>query len=125
MDEDVTLTTRNRIVYSRTVKVYNNIDNVVTIAFRNSDQKPANIVGKAFTFTVSDGNSSVWTTNVMVSNVTTAVGTITIDQANIANLTSEFYNYSISYNSGNLILPAYADDNWGAAGQLQVISNLY
>lgn len=127
LDQDVTLTTRNRIVYSRTVKVYDNIDNVITIAFRNSDQKSANIVGKTFTFslTANEGNTSIWSTNVTIANVTTAIGTIVIDQANIANLTQEYYNYTISYNSGNLTLPAYTDDNWGAAGQLQVISNVY
>lgn len=127
LDQDVTLTTRNRIVYSRTVKVYDNIDNVITVAFRNSDQKSANIVGKTFTFslTANVSNVSIWSTNVTIANVTTAIGTVIIDQANIANLKQEYYNYTISYNSGNLTLPAYTDDNWGAAGQLQVISNVY
>ncbi len=127
LDEDPSLKTRNRIVYARTVKVYDNIDNVITINFRNSDQKPANIVGKTFTFSVTsaEGNAAVWSTNVTVSNVTTAIGSVTLDQANVANLTHEFYNYTISYNSGNLTLPAYTDDNWGAAGQLQILHNVY
>lgn len=127
LDEDLSLTTRNRIVYARTVKVYDNIDNVITINFRNSDQKPANIVGKTFTFSVTsaDGNAAVWTGAVTVSNVTTALASVTLDQANVANLTQEFYNYTISYNSGSLTLPAYTDDNWGAAGQLQVLHNIY
>lgn len=112
-------------MYSRTVKVYDNIDNIITIAFRNSDQKAANIVGKSFTFSVTDGNTEVWSTNVTISNVTTAIGTVTLNQANVANLSQEFYNYTISYTSGNLTLPAYADDNWGAAGQLQVLHNTY
>lgn len=127
MDEDLSLTTRDRIVYARTVKVYDNIDNVVTIAFRNSDQKPANIVGKSFTFSVTaaDGNAAVWSSAVTISNVTTALGSVTLDQANVANLSQEFYNYTISYDSGSLTLPAYTDDNWGAAGQLQVLHNIY
>ena len=127
LDEDPSLKTRNRIVYARTVKVYDNIDNVITINFRNSDQKPANIVGKTFTFSVTsaEGNAAVWSSPVTISNVTTATGSVTLNQANVANLTQEFYNYTISYNSGNLTLPAYTDDNWGAAGQLQVLHNIY
>lgn len=114
-------------MYSRTVKVYDNIDNVITVAFRNSDQKAANISGKSFTFSVTEteGNAAVWSSPVTISNVTTAIGTVTLHQANVANLTQEFYNYTISYTSGNLTLPAYTDDNWGAAGQLQVLHNIY
>lgn len=127
LDEDATLKTRYRIVYSRTVKAYDNVDNVITINFKNSDQKAANIAGKTFTFnlTANVGNTAVWSTPVTISNATTAVGTVTLDQANIANLTQEYYNYTVSYTYGNLTLPAYVDDNWGAAGQLQIIKHLF
>ena len=127
LDEDPTLKTRDRVVYSRTVKIYDNIDNVITIAFRNSDQKPANIAGKTFTFgvTADTGNASVWTTPVTISNVATATGQVIISQAAVANLTQEYYNYTISYTLDNLTLPGYTDDNWGAAGQLQVITSVY
>ena len=117
LDDDPTIKTRNRIVYSRPVKVYKNIDNIITIQFRNNDQKPANVVSRSFTFALTDGNVT-----------TTSVGTVTLDQANVANLTQEYYNYTVSYTGtavGNLTLPAYTDDNWGAAGQMQVISNVY
>ena len=103
------------------------MDNVITISFKNSDQKAANIAGKSFTFSVTtaDGNAAVWSSNVTVSNATAAIGSVTLDQANIANFTDELYNYTISYTQGNLTLPAYTDDNWGAAGQLQVLHNIY
>jgi len=127
LDEDPSLPTRNRIVYARTVKVYDNVDNVITISFRNSDQKAANVSGKAFTFSVTsaDGNAAVWSSPVTISNVSAAIGSVTLDQANIANFADEMYNYTISYTTGNLTLPAYTDDNWGAAGQLQVLHNIY
>ena len=127
LDEDPNLQTRYRIVYSRIVKVHEGVDNVVTVNFKNSDQKAANIIGKTFTFnlTANVGNVSIWSTPVTISNVARAVGTVTIDQANIANLNQEFYNYTISYSYGNLTLPAYVDDNWGAAGQLQIIKGVF
>lgn len=127
LDEDPNLSTRYRIVYSRIVKVHEGVDNLVTVNFKNSDQKAANIVGKTFTFNLAAnvGNTSIWSTPITISNVARAVGTVVIDQANIANLGQEFYNYTISYSSGNLTLPAYVDDNWGAAGQLQIIKGSF
>lgn len=127
LDEDPALKTRYRIVYSRTVKVHDGVDNVVTIMFKNSDQKAANISGKTFTFnlTANIGNTNVWSTPVTISNAATATGTIIVDQANIANLTQEYYTYSISYTYGNLTLPSYVDDNWGAAGQFQIIKGAF
>lgn len=127
LDEDPALKTRYRNVYSRTVKAHSGVDNVITIVFKNSDQKSANIAGKSFTFKLSAniGNTAVWSSPVTISNATLAVGTVTIDQANIANLTQEFYTYSISYTQGNLTLPAYVDDNWGGAGQFQIINGAF
>ena|SRR6056300_924493 len=127
LDDDPTIKTRNRIVYSRPVKVYQGVDNVITLQFKNNDQKAANIAGKTFTFslTANIGNTAVWSTTATISNVSTAVGSVTIDQANVANLTQEYYNYTVTYNSGGLTLPTYVDDNWGAAGQLQVISSVF
>lgn len=127
LDDDPTIKTRNRIVYSRPVKVYQGVDNVITLQFKNNDQKAANIAGKTFTFslTANVGNTAVWSTTATISNVSTAIGSVTIDQANVANLTQEYYNYTVTYNSGGLTLPTYVDDNWGAAGQLQVISSVF
>ena len=127
LDDDPTIKTRNRIVYSRPVKVYQGVDNVITLQFKNNDQKAANIIGKTFTFslTANVGNVGVWSTTATISNVTTAIGSVTIDQATVANLTQEYYNYTVTYNSGNLTLPTYVDDNWGGAGQLQVISSVF
>lgn len=128
LDDDPTIKTRNRIVYSRPVKVYKNIDNIITIQFRNNDQKPANITSRDFTFALTDGNVTVWSTTANITSITTSIGMVTLDQANVANLTQEYYNYTVSYTGtavGNLTLPAYTDDNWGAAGQMQVISNVY
>lgn len=127
LDDDPTIKTRNRIVYSRPVKVYQGVDNVITLQFKNNDQKAANIAGKTFTFslTANVGNTAIWSTTATISNVSTAIGSVTIDQANVANLTQEYYNYTVTYNSGGLTLPTYVDDNWGAAGQLQVISSVF
>jgi hypothetical protein len=127
LDDDPEIKTRNRIVYSRPIKVYQGVDNVITLQFRNNDQKAANIAGKSFalTLTAAQGEAAVWTGNVTIGNVVTAVGTVVLDKSSVDNLSQEYYNYTVSYTDGDLTLPAYVDDNWGAAGQLQVIKNLY
>lgn len=128
LDDDPTIKTRNRKVYTRPIKVYKGVDNVITLNFKNNDQKPANISGLTFTFAIKanvDVSANVWYTTATISNVSTAVGTVTLDTANIANLTQDYYNYTITYTgTGNLTLPTYVDDNFGAAGQLHVVSNV-
>jgi len=44
-DDDITITTRNRVVYQRPIEIYRGADNPITIYFKNQDQKPANITG--------------------------------------------------------------------------------
>jgi hypothetical protein len=127
LDDDPTIKTRNRKVYTRPIKVYKGVDNVITLNFKNNDQKPATITGLDFTFAIKANvgtTGNVWYTTATISNVSAAIGQITIDSANIANLTQEYYNYTITYNSGALKLPTYVDDNFGAQGQLHVISSI-
>jgi hypothetical protein len=127
LDNDNETKTRNRIVYSRPIKVYQGVDNVITLQFRNNDQKAANITGKTFTLSLTAvaGEQPVWTSNVIIGNVVTAVGTVVLDKSSVDGLTQEYYNYTVTYTDGDLKLPAYVDDNWGAAGQLQVINNVF
>jgi len=127
LDDDPTIKTRNRKVYTRPIKVYKGVDNVITLNFKNNDQKPATITGLDFTFAIKsddDTTANVWYTTATISNVAAAIGSINIDTANIANLTQEYYNYTITYNSGGAKLPTYVDDNFGASGQLHIVSSL-
>lgn len=122
--------TRNKVVYTRTINVYQGVDNLIKLKIQNQDQKPADVADTTLVFTIVDdyvlnNASAVFSTNVTISNVTTAIGEVVIPQANVDLLTREHYTYSISYTSGNLTLPAYVDDNWGASGQLQVIRNSF
>jgi hypothetical protein len=127
LDDDPTIKTRYRVVYSKTLKVYKDIDNQITVEFKNNDQKAANLTSRTFTLNVTDpgSNVAIWSSGITVANATLAIGTVTLDTANVANLTLQRYNYTISYTYGNLTLPTYTDDNWGASGQMEVISNVY
>lgn len=121
---------RNRVVYTRTINCYQGVDNLIKVKVQNSDQKPYNISDTTLVFSVIDdyvtSNANIiFQTNVTVSNATTGTGTVIIPQANIALFTRDQYIYSIYYTSGNLNLPAYVDDNYGAQGQMVVISTAF
>ena len=47
-------TTRNRVVYSRPIKVYQGIDNPVQVITRNQDQKAVNVTGYAVQLDIQD-----------------------------------------------------------------------
>ena len=129
-DEDPNLKTRNRVLYTNTIKVYQGVDNLITVRLRNNDQRPADITGMEFTMSLSGdiGNVAIQQFPITISNAVSAVGSVVMPQANVANLTQEWYYFTIKYNSplnGNITLPAYVDDNFGAVGKIQVISNVY
>jgi hypothetical protein len=141
LDTDPDIKTRNRVVYTRTIKVYQGVDNIIKIKTQNQDQKPIDLTGYTLTFTVVDdytttnnttliqsSANAIFQTNVIISNAATGVGTITIPAENMTGFTRTNYTYAINYSApatGNLTLPAYIDDNWGAAGQLQVVQTAY
>lgn len=121
---------RNRVVYTRTLVCYQGVDNLIKVKVQNQDQKPYNISNTTLVFSIIDdyvtSNANVvFQTNVTVSNANTGIGTVSIPRDNINALTRDQYIYSIYYTSGNVQYAAYVDDNYGAQGQLQVISTAY
>ena len=125
---DPEIVTRNRNVYTRTINIYQGVDNLLKVKIQNQDQRPADVSNTTLVFTIIDdyvlnNSAAVFSTNVTISNVSTAIGEVVIPQANVDLLTRDHYLYSISYTAGNLTLPAYVDDNWGATGQLMVVRN--
>lgn len=121
---------RNRVVYTRTITCYKGVDNVLKVKVQNQDQKPYNITSTPLVFSVIDdyvtSNANViFQCNVVVSNANAGIGTITIPVQNINGFDRDQYIYSVYYTSGNIQLPAYVDDNWGAQGQMVVVGSTY
>lgn len=141
LDTDPDIGTRNRVVYTRTIKVYQGVDNIIKLKMQNQDQKPINLSGYVLTFTVVDdytttnnttliksSANAIFQTNVVISNASLGIGTVTIPAENMTGFTRSSYTYAINYTApatGNLTLPAYIDDNWGASGQLTVDQTAY
>jgi hypothetical protein len=119
-------TTRNRVVYNRTIKVYQGIDNPLQVVISNQDQKPANVSAYTVQVDIQDytNNVTVWSGNVDFTNgnIQRGQGWITVPAAVLANLEQRFYNLTTrTISSTDVQSPLYIDDNYGVPLNLQVL----
>jgi hypothetical protein len=122
-------TTRNRQVYSRTIKVYQGVDNPIQVIIRNQDQKKVNMTGYTVQAAIQDPTNQVTveTYAVTFANIATGQGTFTIDRATINTLEQRFYKLTFKTNltADNTEQPVYIDDNYGVPLDLQVLPAYY
>lgn len=122
IDNDDTITTRNRVVYQRPIEVYRGADNPITIYFKNQDQKPADIAGLEFEGYVIDylkGNV-VANVSVTVSNVQRAVATTMLTSNFLNTLPQNKYKLAFLQNDGTFNKPVYSNDNYGVYAELNI-----
>jgi len=117
--------TRNRVVYSRPVKIYQGIDNPVQIVCLNQDNKPVDLTGYQVQVTIQDPVNKVSVANYMVdfTDITTGHGSITIDKDTVNELEHRFYKISlrkINFETEQET-PIYVDDNYGVPLDLEVL----
>jgi S-adenosylmethionine hydrolase len=122
-------TTRNRIVYSRPIKVYQGIDNPVQVIVRNQDQKGVNLTGYIMQAAIQDPTNGVTveTYAVTFADITKGLANFTIDKATINNLEQRFYKLTFKTikQDDNTEQPIYIDDNYGVPLDLEVLPAYY
>jgi len=114
--------------YTPTVKVYRGIDNYIRIEFKNRDQKRVNMAGKTANIIVLDKENNVAYLEraLTVVNEQKGIMEASVTQGDLLNLDSKFYNYALKVTDGeDRTAPAYADDNYGANGVLEVADGVY
>jgi hypothetical protein len=122
-------TTRNRIVYSRTIKVYQGIDNPIHVVTKNQDQKQVDLTGYDLQVDIQDPVSEVtvetFTVNFVVQNK--GLGTFTIPAGVVNGLDRRHYELTVKLinTSSADETPLYIDDNYGLRVPLQVLSGFY
>lgn len=128
INNDITNNLRNRVVYSRTLKIYKGIDNTVKLQFKNTDQIPVNMTGYAVQFNIiNEETGSTWlSVDGTVLNGNTGIVSATIKDVDIIDLPDEWYNYSVSVidPQGTPQL-SYSSDNWTVRGDLQILGGNY
>ena len=122
IDNDITITTRNRVVYQRPIDIYRGADNPITIYFKNQDQKPANIASSSFTgYIVNQYDANVIANvDVTISNVQLAIGTLTLTSDLINSLPQNKYKLAFLQNTGMHNIPVYSDDNYKIYAELNI-----
>jgi len=122
-------TNRNRIMYSRPIKVYQGIDNPVQVVVKNQDQKSVNLTGYTMQAAIQDSTNGVTieTYAVTFSDITKGLANFTLDRLTINTLEQRFYKLTFKTikSSDNTEQPIYIDDNYGVPLDLEVLPAYY
>jgi hypothetical protein len=115
--------TRDRVVYSRPIKIYQGIDNTITLEVKNQDQKPVNLTGMTVVAQVQDpaGQTPVTSITATVISVARGQASIVIPQTVVDTLTQRFYKILVKVTSSGQTRPAYIDQNYSVALDLEVL----
>jgi hypothetical protein len=126
-------TKRNEIVYTRSIKIYKNIDNPVELLFVNRDEKPITITGKTVRYYIVDAKTqSVVVTGLAdiiddgSSQSKRGVTVINILRTDIADLTVGLYNFSVKVlDEDEVDSIVYTDQDYNAATTIEILNSVY
>lgn len=122
-------TTRNRVVYSNPIKVYQGVDNPIQVIVKNQDQKKVDLTGYTMQASIQDplNGVTVETYAVTFANIALGQGMFTIDRATINSLEQRFYKLTFKTNSNtdNTERPIYIDDNYKVPLDLEILPAYY
>jgi hypothetical protein len=122
-------TTRNRVVYSRPIKVYQGIDNPIQVITKNQDQKSVDLTGYIMQAAIQDPTNGITVESYAVTfaDVTKGLGTFVIDRATINTLEQRFYKLTFKTikQNDNSERPIYIDDNYGVPLDLEILPAYY
>lgn len=120
---------RNRIVYARTIKIYQGIDNPIHVVTKNQDQKPVDLTGYVMTVEIQDPENQLTVASYAVDFVTIdkGLGTFLIPRETVNALDQRHYHLTarLVNSTTNAENPLYIDDNYSVAVPLQVLSAYY
>ena len=113
-------------VYQRNLKIYNGIDNTIEFDIKNADQKRIDLTSLSqIRMNVMDasGNALPNSPYTVSSTSIKGIGTVTIPQEDLLDLTDQFLVYSVTaLKNGNDIM-LYSDSRFGAVGTIELIGN--
>jgi hypothetical protein len=119
-------TTENTVVYAKTVKIYNGIDNTIQFDIQNADQKRLNLTTLTnIEMNVMDmaGNALPESPYTVTPTAITGVGTVTIPADDLVNLADQNLRYSVTAVNGGSDVMLYCDSRFSAVGTIQLIGN--
>jgi len=122
-------TTRNRVVYSRPITVYQGVDNPIQVIVKNQDQRPVNLTGSNMLASIQDPVNLVTINSYPITwaNIQAGQGSFILDASTINSLEQRFYKltFSTTVIATDQTSPVYIDDNYGVPLDLQVLPAYY
>jgi len=122
-------TTEYTIVYQRTVKIYNGIDNTLEFDIKNADQKRIDLATLTqIELNIMDmaGNSlpsSPYSITPLNQTVSKGLASVTIPQEDLTELSSQHLTYSVSALKNGADVLLYADSRFGAIGKIELVGD--
>jgi hypothetical protein len=122
-------TVENTIVYTKNIKIYKGVDNVIQLDIQNADQKRLDLITSPpvtdIQMNVMDASGKALPNSpytVTPLNTIKGIGVVTIPSADLNDLDVQFLHFSVTatdVNSNNI--PLYVDSRFGAVGTLDLI----
>ena len=116
-----TIRTENRTMYNRQIKIFQGIDNPLTVRILNQDQKKVDMSAYSIQVDIQDplNEISVGTYAVTLTDAISGIGKFTIPKADVDALTQRIYKMTIkcatiptSISPTSEERPLYLDDNY-------------
>jgi hypothetical protein len=112
---------RWNIVYQNRVKIYQGVDNVLTLDVKNSDQKRIDISDMEIKMSITDVNGKQILVLDAVPMTTTGLATLTIPSDSLVNLTPQFLTYTVyQEHEDETKTVLYADTQFEARGKMEL-----
>jgi hypothetical protein len=116
---------RWNIVYQNRVKIYQGVDNVLTLDVKNADQKRIDISEMDIKMSVTDVNGKQILVADAVPMSTTGLATITITPDALENLIPQFLTYTVyKENLDDTRTVLYADTQFEARGKMELVDTV-
>jgi hypothetical protein len=117
--------TRWNIVYQNRVKIYQGVDNVLTIDVKNSDQKRIDISEMDLRMIVTDTVGKLVTDVEVTPGQTQGLATAVISSSDLEFVSKQFLNFSIyRINEDDTKTVLYADTQFGAKGNMELMGTI-
>jgi len=116
---------RWNIVYQNRVKIYQGVDNILTLDVKNSDQKRIDISEMTLKMSITDTAGHGIVVADVVPTATTGLATISIPAGDLAILDPQFLNFAIYRENEDLTKTVfYADTQFGVKGNMELVGSV-
>jgi len=116
---------RWNVVYQNRIKIYQGVDNVLTVDVKNSDQKRIDISEMDLRMIITDTNNLLVADVDVIPGATTGLATATITEDSLIDITPQFLKFSIyRINEDQTKTVLYADTQFGAKGNMELLGSI-